>query len=234
VGSGGPRSSLGFWSPRPLASFAAADGGREAQALGLRRLPLSSAAAWASCRGRPGVRPQTSDGRAPVSQHTGALAPRTQRQQRDHGGTEVGLWSVLDGAVPAHPLGVADPWSPEARAKLQGEAERAGPGEGTPEEETRGGRGEAGVSDALTRGLRAGAGVSRGQSVPGTADTPGSGESCRASPEKALGTWTLGGTRVREWVPDGRGACEASRGLTSAFSQVQWPRRFYTCFPLVS
>ena len=173
MGSGGPRSSLGFWSPRPLASFAAADGGRGPQALGLCRLPLPSAAAWASCRSRSGVRPQTSDGRAPVSQHTGALAPRTQRQQRDHGGTEVGLWSVLDGEVPAHPLGVADPWSREARAKLQGEAERAGPGEGTPEEEMRGGRGEAGVSDALTRGLRAGAGVSRGQSVQAPRTPPG-------------------------------------------------------------
>lgn len=39
------------------------------------------------------------------------------------------------------------------------------------------GQGEAGVSDALTRGPGAGAGVSRGQSVPGTGDTPGSGES---------------------------------------------------------
>ena len=77
---------------------------------------------------------QTSDGSAPVSRHTGALAPRTHRRQRDHGGTEVGLWSGRDGAVPAHPLGVADPWSREARAKLPWEAERAGPGEGTPEQ----------------------------------------------------------------------------------------------------
>ncbi|KAI4551882.1 hypothetical protein MJT46_018134 [Ovis ammon polii x Ovis aries] len=32
---------------------------------------------------------QTSDGSAPVPRHTGALAPRTHRRQRDHGGTEV-------------------------------------------------------------------------------------------------------------------------------------------------
>ncbi|XP_060262102.1 uncharacterized protein C7orf50 homolog isoform X5 [Ovis aries] len=31
---------------------------------------------------------QTSDGSAPVPRHTGALAPRTHRRQRDHGGTE--------------------------------------------------------------------------------------------------------------------------------------------------
>lgn len=57
------------------------------------------------------------------------------------------------------------------------------------------GRGEAGVSDALTRGLGAGAGVSRGQSVPGTGTPPGA-ERPVGRAGNALGTWILGGTRV--------------------------------------
>lgn len=46
---------------------------------------------------------QTSDGSAPVSRHTGALAPRTHRRQRDHGGTEDGRVLVCppcNGPVP--------------------------------------------------------------------------------------------------------------------------------------
>lgn len=136
MGSGRLRLSLGFCSPR---LFGLVRRGQEAQALGLRRLPLFSAAARASWRG--GVRGRVGDagqgsGRAAdlgrqgprVPAHRGSCSADAAPTARPRG-IEVGLWSVLEGAVPAHPLGVVDPWSREARAK----AERAGPGEGIPE-----------------------------------------------------------------------------------------------------